>query len=83
MKIEFANQFKNDLKKIRKSKYFDSFLRLYNIVINNPYQTPPPYEKLKGLCNKYSRRLNGQHKLVYDIYNDKITFLRCWGHYDD
>lgn len=55
--------------------------QLVRLVQNNPFQIPPPYEKLEGYDNTYSRRINRQHRLVYKVYPDGIEFLRCWGHY--
>lgn len=84
MKIKFSKQFKNDLKKIKKSKHYHAFLNLYSVTISNPFRTPPPYEKLGGINeHKYSRRINKQHRLVYVLREDHILFDRCWGHYDD
>ena len=84
MKIKFSKQFKNDLKKIKGSPYYHDFLNLYSTVSCNPFRTPPPYEKLGGCVeNKYSRRINKQHRLVYTLKDNAIYFNRCWGHYDD
>lgn len=84
MKIKFSKQFKNDLKKIKRSPYYHDFINLYNTVSCNPFRTPPPYEKLGGYAeNSYSRRINKQHRLVYIVEKDRIIFDRCWGHYDD
>ena len=56
MKIKFSKQFKNDLKKIKRSKHYHAFLNLYSVTISNPFRTPPPYEKLGGINeHKYSR----------------------------
>ena len=57
---------------------------IIKILKENPYQTPPPYEKLTGdLSGAYSRRLNIQHRIVYQIIDaDKIVkVLRMWTHY--
>ena len=57
---------------------------LLEIVIENPYQTPPPYEKLVGdLSRAYSRRINIQHRLVYQILEDEkiVKVLRLWTYY--
>jgi toxin YoeB len=58
---------------------------LLNILKDNPYQIPPPYENLVGdLAGAYSRRINIQHRLVYQILTeDKIVkIIRMWTHYD-
>lgn len=58
---------------------------LLRLLANNPYQTPPSYEKLVGdLSGAYSRRINGQHRLVYQVLeNEKmVKVLRMWSHYE-
>jgi len=60
-------------------------LKLLNVLSENPYQTPPPYEKLIGdLTGAYSRRINIQHRLVYQVYDEEKTvkIIRMWTHYD-
>jgi len=55
------------------------------ILCDNPYQTPPPYEKLLGdLDGAYSRRINIQHRLVYQIIDNEMTvkIIRMWTHYE-
>ena len=57
---------------------------LINILRKNPYQVPPPYEKLTGdLAGAYSRRINIQHRLIYQILNEEkiIKIVRMWTHY--
>ena len=59
--------------------------RLLAVLADNPYQTPPPYEKLVGdLAGGYSRRINIQHRLVYQILDESKTVkvLRMWTHYE-
>ena len=56
-----------------------------NIIKENPYQNPPPYEKLIGdLSGSYSRRINIQHRLVYQVFEKEKTIkvIRLWTHYD-
>jgi Txe/YoeB family toxin of toxin-antitoxin system len=58
---------------------------LLDVLAENPYQTPPPYEKLVGdLGGAYSRRINIQHRLVYQVIEDDHTVkvLRMWSHYE-
>ena len=58
---------------------------LIEILRENPYQNPPPYEKLTGdLLGAYSRRLNVQHRLVYEVYEEEQTvkILSLWTHYE-
>jgi toxin YoeB len=51
---------------------------------SNPFTNPPPYEKLRDCDNCYSRRIDGKHRLVYEVYKkDKIVkILRMWSHYE-
>lgn len=58
---------------------------LLEVISENPYQNPPPYEKLKGpLSNFYSRRINIQHRLVYDVDEEKriVRIVAMWTHYE-
>ena len=60
--------------------------KLIDILKDNPFQTPPPYEKLVGnLEGAYSRRINIQHRLVYEVrQKDKVVrILRMWSHYGE
>ncbi|MDP3668595.1 MAG: Txe/YoeB family addiction module toxin [Telluria sp.] len=55
------------------------------MVKENPFQSPPPYEKLVGdLAGAYSRRINIQHRLVYEVLQDAqvVKVLRMWSHYE-
>jgi toxin YoeB len=63
----------------------DKALQLLEIVAENPFQNPPPYEKLIGdLVGAYSRRINIQHRLVYQVLEDEkiVKVLRLWTHYE-
>jgi toxin YoeB len=58
---------------------------LLDVIAANPYQTPPPYEKLVGdLAGAYSRRINITHRLVYQVIEDEhvVKVLRMWSHYE-
>ena len=58
---------------------------LIDLIRNNPYQTPPSYEKLQGdLQGVYSRRINIKHRLVYEVYEDARTvkIISLWSHYE-
>ena len=59
--------------------------RLLDILAKNPFQNPPPYEKLVGdLAGAFSRRINIQHRLVYQVYAEQRTVkvIRMWTHYE-
>jgi toxin YoeB len=57
---------------------------LLEVMRKNPYQNPPPYEKLRGLENCYSRRINVQHRLVYRVVEEEktIIIISMWTHYE-
>ncbi len=60
-------------------------LELLAVLANDPFQNPPPFEKLVGdLAGAYSRRINIQHRLVYEVFTEEKTVrvLRMWTHYD-
>ncbi|NCT52943.1 MAG: Txe/YoeB family addiction module toxin [Microcystis aeruginosa G13-03] len=60
--------------------------KLLAILAENPYQSPPNFEKLKGTITPvYSRRINLQHRLVYEVFEDKkiVRILRMWTHYGE
>ena len=80
--IILSKQAKKDAKKISSSGLKTQVKGLFEILQQDPYQ--PPYEKLVGnLAGYYSRRINIQHRLVYEIYEtDKVVkILRMWTHY--
>ena len=83
--LVFTNQAKKDAKKLASSGLKPQARRLLDILKKNTYQTPPRYEKLLGdLSGAYSRRINIQHRLVYQIL-DKIKvvkIIRMWTHYE-
>ena len=59
--------------------------RLLEVLIENPFQNPPQYEKLtKDLRGKYSRRINLQHRLVYEVFKKEkvVRILTIWSHYE-
>jgi len=74
-----------DAKKLSSAGLKDKVKGLLNILVVNPLQNPPPYEKLVGdLTGAYSRRINIQHRLVYEIFRKEKTvrILRMWTHYE-
>ena len=83
--ILFTKQAQKDAKKIASSNLNSQAQRLLETIANDPLQTPPPYEKLVGdLAGAYSRRINIQHRLVYQIYvaEHTVKILRMWTHYE-
>jgi Txe/YoeB family toxin of toxin-antitoxin system len=84
-KIYYTRQAQKDARKLASSGLKDKAEELLRIVATDPYQNPPPYEKLVGdLSGAYSRRINIQHRLVYQVYEDEkcVKVLRLWTHYE-
>ena len=83
--IVYTKQAQKDAKKIASSNLKSQAQRLLDIIAGNPFQNPPHYEKLVGdLAGAYSRRINIQHRLVYQVYDAQHTvkILRMWTHYE-
>lgn len=84
--VLFTKQAQKDAKKIASSNLRPQVERLLEILSKNPFKNPPPYEKLVGddLEGAYSRRINIQHRLVYQVYRAQRTvkILRMWTHYE-
>ena len=84
-KVVYTKQAQKDSKKLASGNLKSKAKSLIQIISENPYQMPPPYEKLVGdLDGAYSRRINIQHRLVYQILEDvrTIKVLRMWTHYE-
>lgn len=84
-RVVFTKQAQKDAKRVASSGLRPKVEHLLGILKENPFQDPPPLEKLVGdLSGAYSRRINIQHRLVYQILKrDKIVkVLRMWTHYD-
>jgi toxin YoeB len=84
-RLVFTKQTQKDAKKIAQSGLKQQTLKLLEILQNNPYQNPPPYEKLVGdLTGAFSRRINIQHRLIYQILDDikTVKVIRMWTHYE-
>ena len=83
--VVYTKQAQKDAKKLSSAGLKDKAKQLINIIKENPYQNPPPYEKLIGdLSGSYSRRINIQHRLVYQVYEEEKTIkvIRLWTHYE-
>ena len=84
-RIEYTKQAKKDAKKLSASGLRLKAEELLAILAENPFQNPPPYEKLVGdLTGAYSRRINIQHRLVYQIIEEErvVKVIRMWTHYE-
>lgn len=83
--LYFTKQAQKDARKLASSGLKDKAQDLLKIVERNPYQNPPPFEKLIGdLAGAYSRRINIQRRLVYQVLEEEkaIKVLRLWTHYE-
>ena len=93
-KIVFTKQAVKDLEKLKKANISKKAKALVDLIRENPYQNPPRYEKLVGnLDGILSRRINIQHRLVYEVYEEPfdengdlyqgtVKIIRMWTHYD-
>jgi Txe/YoeB family toxin of toxin-antitoxin system len=83
-KLVYTKQAQKDAKKVRSSGLKSKVEKLLNVLKEDPFRTYPPFEKLVGeLEGAYSRRINIQHRLVYQVYKDKkvVKVIRMWLHY--
>jgi toxin YoeB len=83
--LYYTKQAQKDARKLASSGLKSKAQVLLSIIEADPYQTPPPYEKLVGdLSGAYSRRINIQHRLVYQVLEKEgaIKVLRLWSHYE-
>lgn len=93
-RIVYDKQAIKDIKNLKSVRLDEKAKRLIEVIRENPFQNPPPYEVLVGnLQGVYSRRINIQHRLVYQVYNDSVEvdgknyagtvkIIRMWTHYD-
>ncbi|MBA1335766.1 MAG: YoeB toxin protein [Firmicutes bacterium] len=96
-KLVFTKRAENDARKLEQAGLEKKAIDLLKIIKNNPYQTPPPYEKLSGdLKGMYSRRINIQHRLIYAVFSNStnqkdsngvlyegiVKVLKMWTHYE-
>ena len=83
--LVYKKQAQKDAKKLAKSGLKKKAIELLEVLKINPYQNPPPYEKLVGdLSGAYSRRINIQHRLVYQVLESEsiVKIIRMWTHYE-
>ena len=84
-RVVYSRKAQKDAKKLAASHLKSQAQALIEILSKNPFQNPPPYEKLTGnLKGCISRRVNIQHRLVYEVFEDDKTVLvlRMWSHYE-
>ena len=83
--LYFTRQAGKDARKLAASGLKEKARALLDIIRVDPFQKPPPYEKLVGdLAGAYSRRINFQHRLVYQVLEEEgsVKILRLWTHYE-
>lgn len=83
--VVYANAALKDAEKVAAAGFKTKAQALIGILEADPFQNPPPYEKLVGvLCGAYSRRINIQHRLVYEVFIQErvVRILRMWTHYE-
>ena len=93
-RIVYEKQAVKDIKNLKSVRLDVKAKKLVELLKENPFQNPPPYEALVGnLQGVYSRRINIQHRLVYQVYNESVELngirfegtvkiIRMWTHYD-
>ena len=83
--VVFTKQAQKDAKKMSAAGLRPKAEQLIEILRENPYQTPPPFEKLLGdLSGAFSRRINIKHRMVYQVLDDEqiVKVIRMWTHYE-
>lgn len=83
--VVFSKHAVKDARKLAAAGLKPKAQELLAVLAQNPFQNPPPYEKLVGdLAGTYSRRINIQHRLVYEVFTEEHTVrvLRMWTHYE-
>lgn len=84
-RVIFTKTALKDVANLKAARLDNNAKALIEVIKNNPYQIPPPYEKLLGsLSGLYSRRINIKHRLVYEVYEPEgvIKILSLWSHYE-
>ncbi|MEY2736754.1 MAG: hypothetical protein RLZ58_2163 [Pseudomonadota bacterium] len=83
--LVFAKHAQKDARRLAEAGLKPRAQELLSVLAANPFQNPPPYEKLVGdLAGAYSRRINIQHRLVYEVFEQErvVRVLRMWSHYE-
>lgn len=83
--LVYTKQAQKDAKKLTASGLKAKTQELFDVLEENPFKNPPPYEKLVGdLAGAYSRRINIQHRLVYQVLKEEriVKIIRMWTHYE-
>lgn len=83
--LRYSRRAAKDAEKLSHAGLSSPTKKLLSVLLENPFQNPPPYEKLSGeLKGKFSRRINKQHRLVYDVMKREktVNILQMWTHYE-
>lgn len=83
--IKYSKKAFKDIQRLKTAELDIKAKALVDLISQNPYQTPPPYEKLIGeLSGKLSRRTNAKHRLVYQVYEEEkaVKIISLWSHYE-
>ena len=83
--LVYTKQANKDAKKIAASQLKQKAQEILEILEKDPFQSPPPFEKLVGdLAGAYSRKINIQHRMVYQVYKKEkvVKIIRMWTHYE-
>ena len=84
-KLVFTKQAQKDAVKLKQAGLKEKTAELLEILSDDPFQSPPPFEKLVGdLAGAYSRRINIQHRLIYQVLGEEkiVKIIRMWTHYE-
>ena len=84
-RLVYTSQARKDAKRLAAGGLKTQAVALLDVLADDPYRTPPPFEKLVGdLHGAYSRRINIQHRLVYEVLDEErvVKVLRMWTHYE-
>jgi Txe/YoeB family toxin of toxin-antitoxin system len=84
-RLVYTRQAQKDARLLAEAGLKDKAVALLEILEANPFQSPPPFEKLVGdLAGAYSRRINIQHRLVYQVLEEEriVKVIRLWSHYE-
>ena len=85
-KVVYTKHAANDISNLKAANLSNKAQNLIELIKENPFQNPPPYEKLLGnLSGLYSRRINIQHRLVYEVLEDikTVKIISMWSHYEN
>jgi len=83
--LRYSKRAAKDAELLRRGGHGFRIKKLLEILETNPFQNPPPYEKLAGqLAGRFSRRINAKHRLIYEVLKERriVNILRMWSHYE-